>query len=289
MNHTQIALSAGLYLVATPIGNARDITLRALDVLASADILVAEDTRTLLKLMQIHGISRGGRATIAYHDHSGPSVATRLAAEIAEGRSVAYTSEAGSPLVSDPGHGLVAAMGEAGLPVIAVPGASAAITALTVAGLPTDRFLFLGFPPTKQVARRDWLQGLVHRPETMILYESPRRLAGLLEDVATVLGADHRVVMCRELTKKFETIIQSTASELAQTLKESPPKGECVLLLAGTSEAVAQESDIDAALLHAFERLSMKDAVKEVAQSLNLPRKQVYQIALQLRKNDEER
>lgn len=176
----------------------------------------------------------------------------------------------------------------ADVPVIAIPGPSAAIAALSVAGLPTDRFLFLGFPPAKQTARRAWLNGLVNRPETMILYESPRRMVDLLGDVADILGPDHKVVLCRELTKRFETILSATASELARQLGETPPKGECVLLLAGTVEADAEADDIDAALVHAMERLSMKDAVKEVAQSLNLPRKQVYQIALSLKEKDEE-
>lgn len=271
--------------MATPIGNARDITLRALDVLGAADVLVAEDTRTLQKLLQIHGISKGGRHVVAYHDHSGPAVAERLADEVRQGRSVAYTSDAGSPLVSDPGHGLVAAMHDAGLPVTVVPGASAAIAALSLAGFPTDRFLFLGFPPAKQGARRDWLGKLAHRTETMVVYESPRRAADFLDAVAEVFGAAHPVALCRELTKKFETVIRAPASELAERLHESPPKGECVLILGGMSAPEPDEQDMDAALVHAFERLSMKDAVSEVAQSLSLPRKQVYKAALQLKAN----
>lgn len=274
--------------MATPIGNARDITLRAIDVLASADLLVAEDTRTLQKLMQIHGIARNGRPFIAYHDHSAPVVAKRLVEEVQRGRSVAYTSEAGSPLVSDPGHGLVAEMHEAELAVTVVPGASAAIAALSVAGLPTDRFLFLGFPPTKAAVRRDWVQALAHRTETMVIYESPRRVGELLEIVASVFGEDHPVALCREITKKFETTLRGSAAVLGETLRAAPPKGECVLLLGGVKEAVANDGDMDAALLHAFERLSIKDAVREVAQSLNLPRKHVYQAALQLKARSED-
>lgn len=283
MNHNETHLTPGLYLVATPIGNARDITLRALDVLAAAELLVAEDTRTLLKLMQIHGIARNGRPIWAYHDHSGAGVAQKVAEQVAAGKSVAYCSDAGTPLVSDPGHGLVSAFVAADLPVVAVPGASAALSALTVAGLPSDRFVFLGFPPAKSSARRDWLKSHAHRGETMILYESPRRVAELLADVALTFGDDHPVVFCRELTKRFETVRRDGAKTLAEELEDTPPKGECVVLIAGVSAPEADIQDLDSILLNALETMSMKDAVSEVAQSLNLPRKQVYQAALALK------
>ncbi|MDX5351441.1 MAG: rRNA small subunit methyltransferase 1, partial [Paracoccaceae bacterium] len=174
------AIPPGLHLVSTPIGSARDITLRALDVLAGADVLVAEDTRTLRHLMEIHGIPLNGRPVVAYHDHSGAGQLQRLVALIAEGKSLAYASEAGTPLISDPGFELARAVAGAGLPMTAAPGPCAAICALTLSGLPSDRFLFAGFLPATAAARRSALEELAATQATLILYESPKRLAALL-------------------------------------------------------------------------------------------------------------
>ncbi|KAJ55065.1 16S rRNA methyltransferase [Actibacterium mucosum KCTC 23349] len=273
-------LSPGLYFVATPIGAARDITLRALDVLASADVLVAEDTRTLKHLLRLHGITLGDRPVLAYHDHSGPETRDRIVARIAEGRAVAYASEAGTPLVADPGYQLGRAAIDAGLPVTTAPGPSAAIAALTVSGLPSDRFLFAGFAPNAGGPRRKWLRDLAGTDATQIVYESPRRLAAFLADLATTHGADRPVVICRELTKKFEEVRRGTAGNLATALKDQPVKGEVVVLIARAEAQVADEDTIDAALDAALERLSVKDAAAEVAAALNLPRRQVYQAAL---------
>ena len=183
-------LDPGLWLVSTPIGAARDITLRALDVLGQAQVLAAEDTRSLRHLMQIHGISPGGRPVLAYHDHNGARMRPRLLAELAAGRSVAYASEAGTPLVADPGYQLVRAAVAAGHPVHAVPGASAVLAALAVAGLPTDRFAFMGFPPAQAGLRKTWLAEIAAIPATCVFYESPRRVARLLAEMAPVFGAD---------------------------------------------------------------------------------------------------
>lgn len=287
MNHHASALAAGLYLVATPIGHARDITLRALDVLAAADVLAAEDTRTLQKLMQIHGIAREGRAMIAYHDHAPEAAGARIAAEIRAGRSVAYTSEAGSPLISDPGYRLVADLAAEGLPVTVIPGASAAIAALSLAGLPTDRFLFLGFPPARAGARAAWLEAQASAPMTLVIYESPRRVEDLLQAAIEAFGGERPAALCRELTKTFETILRDTLAGLLDLVRETPPKGECVLVMAGAAPVAADEADARTALVHAMERLSVKEAVKEVSESLGLPRKAVYQMALDLKDGKE--
>ncbi|WP_108263157.1 16S rRNA (cytidine(1402)-2'-O)-methyltransferase [Mangrovicoccus ximenensis] len=283
MNYQQTKLQPGLYLVATPIGHARDITLRALDVLASADVLAAEDTRTLQKLMQIHGVPREGRPLVAYHDHSSDAAVARLAGDIREGRSVAYASEAGSPLISDPGYRLVAELARDGLPVTVIPGASAAIAALSLAGLPTDRFLFLGFPPAKAAARQSWLGDQAHAEATQVIYESPRRVGELLEALCESHGPDRPAALCRELTKSYETVLRGSVAELLELVRETPPKGECVLVVAGAEPESAGEEDVETALVNAMERLSMKDAVKEVAESLGMPRKAVYQMALGLK------
>ena len=167
-------LAPGLYLVATPIGNARDITLRALDVLRGADLLAAEDTRTARRLLDIHGVPLAGRPLVPYHDHNGPQMRPRLLADLAEGRSVAFVSDAGTPLVADPGYRLAAETAAAGLPVIAVPGPSAVLAALAVAGLPSDRFLFAGFPPPQPGPRRRWLEELAGAPATLVMFESAK-------------------------------------------------------------------------------------------------------------------
>ncbi len=282
VSYRKIALSPGLYFVATPIGTARDITLRALDVLASADIIAAEDTRTARKLMKIHGIPLGGRRLTAYHDHSGGQVAERLAGEIAAGKSVAYMSEAGTPLVSDPGYGLARAAIAADLPVTAAPGPSAMIAALTVAGLPADRFLFAGFPPNAKAARRTFLAELSGAGATLVLYESPRRVHQLLTDMVAVWGGERRAAVCRELTKKFEEVARGTLAELETAFAERSIKGEIVLLVEKGAGKPVDAGDMEAALKQAMATMSVKDAAAHVAAQLSLPRRQVYQAALDL-------
>jgi 16S rRNA (cytidine1402-2'-O)-methyltransferase len=267
-------------LVSTPIGAARDITLRALDVLAGADVLVAEDTRTLRHLLEIHGIPIGGRPLIAYHDHSGEGPLQRLMALLAEGKSLAYASEAGTPLISDPGFELARAVAAAGLPMSAAPGPCAAICALTLAGLPSDRFLFAGFPPSAQGARQRFLEELATAQATLILYESPKRLAALLTAMAQTLGASRRAVVCRELTKRFEEVLRGTLAELAEQVAAHEVRGEIVVLVDRSAPEEATEEGITAALDQALRTMSVKDAATFVSQTLGVSRKIVYRIAL---------
>ena len=274
------AIPPGLHLVSTPIGAARDITLRALDVLAGADVLVAEDTRTLRHLMEIHGIALAGRPLIAYHDHSGGGPLQRLLGLLAEGKSLAYASEAGTPLISDPGFELARAVAAQGLPLSAAPGPCAAICALTLSGLPSDRFLFAGFPPSAQSARRTFLEELAPVQATLILYESPKRLAALIEDMARVLGAGRQAVVCRELTKRFEEVLRGTLADLADQLASREIKGEIVVLVDRAAPAEATEENIAAALDEALKSMSVKDAASFVSQTLGVSRKIVYRIAL---------
>ncbi len=229
MNHKIVHLPSGLYFVATPIGTARDITLRALDVLASADVIAAEDTRSLRKLMEIHGVPLNNRHIVAYHDHSGAGARAKLLAALDDGQSVAYASEAGMPLIADPGYDLSRAAAEAGHLVTVAPGPSAALAALTLAGLPTDAFFFAGFLPNASGARRKRLEELAAVPGTLIFYESPKRVAASLRDMAEVLG-DRPAALCRELTKKFEEIRRDSLATLATGLEDAPVKGEIVVL-----------------------------------------------------------
>lgn len=284
MNAQKVTLSAGLYFVATPIGAARDITLRALDVLASADIIAAEDTRTARKLMDIHGVPLGERKLIAYHDHSADQVADRLVQEILAGRSVAYASEAGTPLVSDPGYALSRAAIAAGVPVTSAPGPSAMIAALTIAGLPTDRFLFAGFPPSGKSARLAFLNELSGQAATVVLYDSPKRVQRLLTEMVQTFGGDRRAAVCRELTKKFEEVSRGTLAELAAEHAERTVKGEIVVLVEKAEMRQADAGDMEAALKQAMAEMSVKDAAAQVAADLGLPKRQVYQAALALGK-----
>ncbi len=283
MNHREIPLDPGLYLVSTPIGNARDITLRALDVLASADLIAAEDTRTARKLMEIHGLVTKGRAMLAYHDHSGAAARDKVVDAIAGGQSVAYVSEAGTPLLADPGFRLARAVRDGGQAVWAVPGASALLAALAVAGLPTDQFHFAGFLPNAETARRAALSALRDQAGTVVLYESPKRLAALVADIATTMGPGREVVVCRELTKRFEERLSGPAEDLARRLAEHPVKGECVVLIAPGSEEMADDDAVRAALVNAMETMRVKDAATAVAGAMGRPRREVYQMALALK------
>lgn len=277
-------LGPGLYLVATPIGSADDITLRALAILRDADLLAAEDTRQARKLMDIHGIPLAGRAVVPYHDHNGPQQRPRLLAAIRDGKSVAYVSDAGTPLVADPGYRLAEEAIAEGLPVTAAPGASAVLAALSVAGLPTDRFLFAGFLPPKSAARRTALAELARVPATLIFYESPRRLAATLGDMAETLGPDRRAAVCRELTKRFEETRRDTLEALAAHYAEAgAPKGEVVVVIGPPGAEQATAEDLDTALQAALAGNSLKDAAKIVAEATGLPRKRVYARALELR------
>ena len=281
VNHKIVRLSPGLYFVATPIGTARDITLRALDVLASADVIAAEDTRSMRKLLEIHGVPLGDRPLIAYHDHSSAGARARLMEDLAAGKSVAYASEAGMPMIADPGYDLSRAAAEAGHLVTAAPGASAALCALTLAGLPTDAFFFAGFLPNATVARRKRLEELANIPGTLVIYESPKRIEASLVDMAEVLG-NREAALCRELTKKFEEVRRAPLPELATSVVERPVKGEIVMLIDRQREATVSEADLEADLRAALRDHSVKDAAAMVAEAHGEPRRKIYQQALQI-------
>ncbi len=286
VNLNRQALAPGIYLIATPIGAARDITLRSLDILAAADVIAAEDTRSLRKLMDIHGIPLEGRPLIAYHDHNGAQARPRLMAALEAGKSVVYASEAGTPMVADPGFDLARAAIAGGHGLISAPGPSAVITALTLSGLPTDRFLFAGFLPNTTSARKTALRALAQVPATLAFYESPKRVAAMLRDAADVLGADRAAAVCRELTKKFEEVLRGTLADLAVELRENPRKGEMVVLIDRPGELSVNLSDIEQALRAVMNDMSVRDAADAVSHDLGLKRRQVYQIALRLGATD---
>ncbi|MEM9972007.1 MAG: 16S rRNA (cytidine(1402)-2'-O)-methyltransferase [Pseudomonadota bacterium] len=278
-------LAPGLYFVATPIGNARDITLRALDILAEADVLVAEDTRSLRRLMEIHGVALGGRRVLAHHDHNEVGSLPGILAALGDGKSVAYASEAGTPLVSDPGYPLGRAAAKAGHPVIAAPGASAALAALTVSGLASDCFVFAGFPPTKSGARKQFLKKLADVPGTLILFESPKRLSGLLTEAADVLGGAREAAVCRELTKKFEEVTRGPLDALADAVAERKVKGEIVVCIARGERRVTDD-EVEEALRDALQTQRIKDAAATVSEALGLSKRDVYQRALRMKDGD---
>lgn len=276
----QQAIAPGLHFIATPIGAARDITLRALDLLAGADVLAAEDTRSLRHLMEIHGIALSKRPLVAYHDHNEAEALPRLIRALEEGKSVVYASEAGTPLVSDPGFGLARAVIAAGLPLFAAPGPSAALCALTLSGLPSDRFLFAGFPPSTRTARQSFLAGLAAAEATVILYESPKRVRETLGDLAQSFGGSRRMALCRELTKRFEEVRRGTVEEVLDALGPTDPKGEIVLVIDRAPPVTHTAESVQAALDAALQTMSVKDAAAAVAAATGLPRRQVYQMAL---------
>ena len=277
-------LAPGLYLIATPIGAARDITLRALDLLASADVIAAEDTRSMRRLLEIHGVSLGARPLLSYHDHSGEGARARLMRALEDGKSVVYASEAGTPLVSDPGFDLVRAARAGGFDVTSAPGPSAAITALTLAGLPSDRFFFAGFLPSSAGKRKSALKELADVPGTLIFYESPHRIAAALRDAAQVLGPERPGAICRELTKKFEEVLTGSLAELAELTAERALKGEIVFLVGRGNSLKISEIGLDSELMEALDSVSVRDAADHVAAKTGLKRRDVYQRALELAK-----
>ncbi|MEI6485554.1 MAG: 16S rRNA (cytidine(1402)-2'-O)-methyltransferase [Sphingomonadales bacterium] len=272
-------LAPGLYIVATPIGNLGDITARALKVLAGAAVIACEDTRVTGKLLGHFGISA---RMLPYHDHNADRVRPGLIARAAA-EPVALVSDAGTPLISDPGYKLVAEARAAGINVVAVPGPSAVIAALSIAGLPTDRFLFAGFLPAKAKAKADAIAELAAVPATLAFYESGPRLAATLAALHDGLG-DRPAAVGRELTKRFEELVSGPLSQLAARWAETPPKGEIVVLVGPPLPApAASADDIDSALATALQTMRVKDAATEVASRLGLARSEVYARALQLK------
>lgn len=274
-------LAPGLHVAATPIGNLGDVSLRALATLAGADAVLCEDTRVTGKLLSHYAIAT---RTLPYHEHNAAQMRPKILARLAAGEALALVSDAGTPLVSDPGYKLVAEAIAQGTMVTAVPGASAALAALTVAGLPSDRFFFEGFLPERGAARRRRIAELAAVPATLILYESPRRLSESLADLAAVLG-DRPAAVARELTKHFEETRRGTLAGLAAAYgAEETPKGEIVIVVGPPAEGAAQAAadDLDARLSAALAAHSVKDAAALVAGETGLPRRQVYAKALAL-------
>ena len=276
-------LPPALYMVATPIGNARDITLRTLDILAAADLLAAEDTRALRRLMEIHGVPLAGRRILPYHDHNGPKMRPVILEALKEGQSVAYASEAGTPLVSDPGYALVRDAAAAGCTVTSAPGASAALAALVVAGLPSDRFTFAGFAPSAAGARRSFYESLNAIDGSLIVYETPNRLADSLAAAAETLGADRPAAICRELTKRFEEIRRDSLGALRDGVEDMTLKGEVVLVIGPAPERETSEADIAEAMEIAMRTLRLKEAAAEVAGRLGIPKRDAYAVGLKLK------
>ncbi|MDN5786937.1 16S rRNA (cytidine(1402)-2'-O)-methyltransferase [Pseudorhodobacter sp.] len=281
-------LPPGLYFVSTPIGAARDITLRGLDILAKADVLAAEDTRTLKHLMEIHGVGLSHRHVFAYHDHNGESMRPKLLRALAEGKSVAYASEAGTPLVADPGFQLARAAIAGNHTVLAAPGASAVLAALTVSGLPSDRFLFAGFLPTQAGARAPVLKELGTVPATLVFYESPKRINRTLAEMLTEWGPERDAAVCRELTKRFEEVSRGNLSELAAAFDGRTVKGEIVLLVGRAVQQMADAQSVDDMLRQQLRDLSVKDAAAAVSVAMNLPKREIYQRALLLAHQEDE-
>lgn len=274
--------SGTLYVVATPIGNLEDISLRAVRVLKEVDVIACEDTRHTRVLLNRHGIDA---PLVSYHEHNEATRATELLRALQLGQSVALVSDAGTPVLSDPGFTLVRRAIAAEIPVIAIPGPSAITAALSVAGLPTDRFVFVGFLPRKTAERRRALLELAPLPWTLVMFEAPHRIAAALRDLHAVLG-DRPVVLARELTKKFEEVIRGTASDVLARIQQTPPRGELTLVVEGT-RTVTPPAGEPAAQLRALmsSGVPSKDAVREVARAHRLPRRTVYQMAVRIKED----
>jgi len=272
-------LEPGLYLVSTPIGNLGDLTFRALDVLKRCDLILAEDTRVAAKLLSAYGVKN---RVERYDDHSNEERTAEVVAKLSDGARIALVSDAGTPLVSDPGYRLVREAAANDQKVIPIPGASAALAALAISGLPTDRFLFAGFPPPKSAARRTFLEEFVGTRATLIFYETGPRLADSLTDMALVLG-DRPAAVGRELTKLYETCVRGPLSALAADPRLDTPKGEIVVVVGPGEAPKASPGDVDQALADALTRLGPSAAAAEVAKALGLPKRDLYRRALDLK------
>ena len=277
-----------LYLVPTPIGNLGDISIRCRETLEQADFIAAEDTRVTLKLLNHLGIKK---SLVSYYEHNKTFKGDKIVQRILDGETCALVSDAGSPAISDPGEDLVKQCAQAGIPVCAIPGPCAAITALSISGQATGRFCFEGFLSTSKKSRREHLESLAQERRTMIFYEAPHKLTATLEDLAACFGADRPVSLCRELTKLHEEVIRTTLGQALERYTQTPPKGEFVLVVAGAPELVKEgpsQSDAAARLAQLLEQgLSRKDAVKQTARELSLPKNTVYDIAVSLLGDEE--
>ena len=272
-----------LYLVPTPIGNLGDISPRARDILEAADFIAAEDTRVSLKLLNHLGIKK---SLVSYYEHNKAFKGDKIVDRILSGETCALVSDAGSPAISDPGEDLVKQCAAAGITVCAIPGPCAAITALSISGQATGRFCFEGFLSTAKKSRREHLDSLKNETRTMIFYEAPHKLVNTLEDMAEVFGNDRPISLCRELTKLHEEVVRTTLGEAVEKYTENAPKGEFVLIVAGAEPLVeeAPSEDDAAGYLQKLiaSGLSRKDAIKQTAKDLGLPKNVVYDLALQI-------
>lgn len=275
-------LANGLYLVATPIGNLADISLRALTVLARVNVIYCEDTRHSRTLVAHYGISTPLRP---YHEHNAAEQRPRIIAELADNRAVALISDAGTPLISDPGYKLVRDAAAGGHAVVAIPGASATLTGLTAAGLPTDSFFFGGFLPPKQAARRSRIEQLGSIPATLVLFEAPTRIAAALADLADVLG-DRSAAVARELTKLHEDVRRGSLAELARAFAETETRGEIVVLIAPPQPGEISDGLIAERLEIALRTMSLRDASRAIAESLGIAKSRVYELGLNLKPGD---
>jgi 16S rRNA (cytidine1402-2'-O)-methyltransferase len=282
MEHSQ-KLEPALYVVATPIGNLRDITLRALDVLAGADVVAAEDTRNTSHLLKHHGIH--AKQLIAVHQHNERGAAEKMVASIQSGLSVAFVSDAGTPAVSDPGALLVQAVLAAGLRVIPIPGASAVVAALSASGINAPHFLFYGFLPNKSAARRTVMQGLISHPYTLVFYEAPHRIVECVTDLHAVLGGSRQIVLAREVTKLFETIHSCSLAEAEGWLLSdaNQQRGEFVVLVSGAQPAEGMPAETLSTLALLMEDLPLKQAVQLTAKITGANRSELYQLALEMK------
>jgi 16S rRNA (cytidine1402-2'-O)-methyltransferase len=275
------AAKPGLYLVATPIGNLGDITLRALEVLAGSDMIACEDTRVTRKLVERYGI---GTPLTRYHEHNASEARPALLARLGEDQAVALVSDAGTPLISDPGYRLVREAVAAGHAVTALPGASSVLAALSLSSLPTDRFFFEGFLPPKQAARQKRIAALASVPATFVLFETGPRIADSLADLAAGLGG-REAAICRELTKLHEEVRRGALQELAAAYRSGvETRGEFVIVIAPPKEQEMSAGELDDLLRQALARVSVKEAVAEVALATSKPRREVYRRALELTK-----
>jgi len=280
------ALQSGLYIVATPIGNLKDITIRALEILSACDLILCEDTRTSAKLLNHYGIKT---KKISLHQHNEISKIDGIINRLKEGQSIALISDAGTPLISDPGFPLVRAVKNADLNIFTAPGASATISALTISALPTDRFSFLGFLPNKLGAKSNALEKLKNWQETMVFYESPRRLLATITAMQAIFGNQRQIVIALELTKKFERSMHGSIEEIKHQLakkkaKDEQIKGEAVIIVAGADEIIIDESEWIKQLEKNLQDLPLRMAVDEVVAKYSIKRKQVYDEALKIKK-----
>ena len=277
-------IRGGLYLVATPIGTASDISLRALDLIKNVNVLIAEDTRNLRKLMKIHDIKLGNRTLISYHDHNGEVQRPKILDLIKNQQSVVLVSDAGTPLIADPGYQLVRQVISEGYYLSGIPGASAVLSALMVSGLPTDKFMFGGFVPNKEHARKVFFSQYIDMKITLVVYESPSRLVKTLNLLCEIYEKNRNIAVCRELTKKFEDIQRGDLKKVAAHFAcQERVKGEIVLVVGPADIKVPDDKEIEKSLMAVVDYMTFKNAISFVAKTLNVSKKLVYEKALSLK------